>query len=257
MKLENKVALVTGGSAGIGSAIAQRFVAEGAKICIAGRRKEHLEKVAAALPSDAVKIIAGDVSNPQDVEQMVEKTLTFGNKIDILVNNAGVNLGGKVTDISLDDWRKTFDTNLDAPFLLMRKTIPHMIENGGGSIINISSIGGTRCLPERVGYCTSKAALIMLTQQAALDYGPQNIRCNVVCPGFVYTSMTEGHFGEFGEISQHAFRNVPLRRGASPEEISGICTYLASDDSSFMTGSILKIDGGTSIVDVFGASVRD
>jgi len=255
MKLKDKVALITGAGSGIGAAIAKRFVEEGAIICIVGRRKENLEKVAVTLPQESVKIFPGDVSCREDTGKMVEAAVAFGGKLDVLVNCAAVNYGGGVVDIDPDDWQKTLDTNLSGPFFLMRAAIPHMIEAGGGSIINIASLGGVRCLPERVAYCTSKAALIMLTQQAALDYGPQKIRCNAVCPGFVFTPMTEGHFGEFGELGKDPFRAVPLRRGAMPEEIAGICSYLASDDSSFMTGSVLLIDGGTAIVDAFGATV--
>ena len=103
-----------------------------------------------------------------------------------------------------------------------------------------------------MGYCTSKAGLIMLTQLASLDYGPNNIRCTAVCPGFVFTPMTEGHFGDLENHEVNPFKPIPLGRGARPEEISGICSYLASDDSSFMTGSVLLIDGGTAIVDAFG-----
>ncbi|MDW7739307.1 MAG: SDR family oxidoreductase [Bacillota bacterium] len=251
MKLKNKTALVTGAGSGIGAAIAKRFVEDGAKVCIVGRRKEYLEKVAGELPPGMVKPCQGDISKTEDIKMMVDAAIGFGGGVDVLVNCAGVNYPGGVTNIELEDWKKIFDVNLNGPFLLMRSVIPHMIKAGGGSIINISSIGGLRCLSDRVGYCTSKAALIMLTQQAARDYGKDNVRCNVVCPGFVFTPMTEGHFGEFGEVDKSQFRAVPMGRGALPGEIGGICSYLASDDSSYMTGSVLVIDGGTTIVDPF------
>jgi NAD(P)-dependent dehydrogenase (short-subunit alcohol dehydrogenase family) len=147
----------------------------------------------------------------------------------------------------------------------MKAAIPHMIKGGGGSIINISSLGGLRCLPGMAAYCSSKAALIMLTKQAALDYGPFKVRCNAVCPGATRTAMLEHSLsplaqalstdvdGVFARISS----NVPLRRVAAPHEISGICSYLASDDSSFMTGSVLLIDGGAAVVDVAGAALSN
>jgi NAD(P)-dependent dehydrogenase (short-subunit alcohol dehydrogenase family) len=153
--------------------------------------------------------------------------------------------------------------NLTGPFLLMQETIPHMIKNGAGSIINIASLGGMRCLPNMPAYCASKAGLIMLTQQAALDYGPQKIRCNAVCPGAVRTSMVEKEFGEIGKMLGYDVDTyfsmiseaMPLKRFARPDEIGGVCTFLASDDSSFMTGAALLIDAGTAIVDALGGAI--
>lgn len=263
MKLEGKVALVTGGGTGIGAAIAERFVKEGAKVMITGRRREMLEETSQKISSDRLALFCGDVSNRQDVEEMVKRTIAFGGKIDVLVNNAAISGQGAVADLDPEEWRRILDVNVTGPFLLMRETIPHMIKIGGGSIINISSVGGVVCLPGMPAYCTSKAALIMLTKQVALDYGRFGIRCNVVCPGGVKTSMTEKDFGQFGKMigmDTDSFfalisKELPLRRFAAPHEIGGICTYLASEDSSFMTGSVILIDGGTSVVDVVGASI--
>ena len=263
MKLAGKVALITGGGTGIGTAIAERFVAEGAKICITGRRQEMLDKVAQALPPGMVATCSGDVTKYENVERMVGTALTFGGRLDVVVNNAGIDPGGTVTDIDPEVWRKVIEVNLTGPFLVMKASIPYMIKGGGGSIINVSSLGGLRCLPGMPAYCTSKAALIMLTKEAALDYGPFKVRCNAVCPGATRTVMLEEALspltetlrtdvdGVFACISS----NVPLRRVAAPDEVSGICSYLASDDSSFMTGSVLLLDGGASVVDVSGAAL--
>jgi NAD(P)-dependent dehydrogenase (short-subunit alcohol dehydrogenase family) len=253
MKLEKRVALITGGGTGIGAAIAKRFVEDGAKVCIVGRRQEHLDKVAETLPPGTVVKFPGDVSRPEDIKSMVEMTLTFGGKIDALVNCAAFNIEGGITEININDWQKSLDVNLTAPFLLMRAVIPHMIKVGGGSIINISSLAGIRCVPHRVAYCTSKAAIIMLTQQAAFDYGFYNIRCNAICPGPVKTSMTEKLFAELKERvgAEELFKNIPLRRPADSSEIASVCSFLASDDSSFMTGSVLVVDGGLHILDAF------
>ena len=263
MKLKDKVALITGGGTGIGTAIARRFVSEGARICITGRRKELLEQVARSLPSGSVVTCAGDVSKYDDVQLMVKTVLEFGNRLDVLVNNAGMDPPGTVVDVDPELWRKVVEVNLTGPFLLMKAFIPHMIKVGGGSIINIASLAGLRCLPAMPAYCSSKAGLIMLTKQVALDYGRYNIRCNVVCPGAVRTEMLENSIGHLAEVMNtdlnSAFKyfssNVPLRRVSKPDEIPGVCTYLASDDSSFMTGAALVIDGGASIVDVSGAAV--
>jgi len=207
MRLKGKVALITGGGTGIGTAVAERFVAEGAKICITGRRRELLDKVAQTLTPGSVKTCPGDVTKVEDVERMVATALAFEGRLDVVVNNAGIDPGGTVTDLDPDLWRKVIEINLTGPFLVMKASIPHMIKGGGGSIINVSSLGGLRCLPGMAAYCTSKAGLIMLTKQAA------------------------------------------------PDEVSGGCVFLASDDSSFMTGSVLLLDGGASVVDVSGAAL--
>jgi meso-butanediol dehydrogenase/(S,S)-butanediol dehydrogenase/diacetyl reductase len=263
LKLEGKVALITGGGTGIGTAIARRFVEEGAKICITGRRQELLEEVANSLPSGRVEVCRGDVSKEMDVSRMVDATLRFGGRFDVLVNNAAISENGPVVDVPVQVWQRVLEVNITGPFLLMKASIPHMIQGGGGSIINIASVGGMRCLPGMPSYCTSKAALIMLTQQVALDYGPQKIRCNAVCPGGIKTAMSEKEFGQFGKLlgidSERFFEIIstalPLRRFGRPDEITGICTYLASDDSTFTTGSAILVDAGTAVVDVVGASI--
>jgi NAD(P)-dependent dehydrogenase (short-subunit alcohol dehydrogenase family) len=264
MKLEGKTALVTGGGSGIGAAIARGFVAEGAKVCIAGRRQEKLERRAASFPSGSVATCAGDISNPDDVRRMVAATIAFGGGIDILVNNAAYDVQGSITELELRDWQRILEVNLTGPFLLMKETLPYMVRKGGGSIINISSIGGIRCMPGCPGYATTKAGLIVLTQQAALEYGPAGVRCNVVCPGATRTEMLEeavsgmaSHAGTDLETAMSRFcSSVPLRRVSQPSEMAGVCTFLASDDSSFMTGAVLVVDGGANVVDVSGASVK-
>ena len=263
MNLKGKVALITGGGTGIGTAIAERFVADGAKICITGRRKELLEKVAKSLPSGSVVVCQGDVSKEEDVKRMVETTVKFGGKIDVLVNNAGTNHPAPIVELDPKMWREVIEVNLTGPFLLMKTVIPHMLKEGGGSIINISSLGGMRCLPAMPAYCSSKAGLIMLTQQAALEYGRNNIRCNAVCPGGVKTEMTRKDFGQFGKmlgiepdtfIDQIAVE-IPMHRFAASSEMGGLCSYLASDDSLFMTGAVITMDGGTAVVDAVGAGI--
>ncbi len=264
MKLDGKVALITGAGTGIGAAIAQRFVADGARICITGRRQEALDEVAHSLPAGTVITCAGDVTRLEDAQRMVETALQFTGKLDVLVNNAAIDPGGKtVVEIEPELWHRVLETNLTGPMYLMKVAIPHMIEAGGGSIINIASLGGLRCLPGMPAYCTSKAGLIMLTQQVALDFGPFNIRCNAVCPGGTRTAMLEKSLSPLAEALgtdlEDVFRRisamVPLRRTATPDEIAGICSYLASDDSSFVTGAAILVDGGAAIVDVSGAAL--
>jgi NAD(P)-dependent dehydrogenase (short-subunit alcohol dehydrogenase family) len=265
MKLDGKVALITGGGVGIGAAIAKRFVSEGAKVCLTGRRQEVLDQTAHSLPAGSVVTCSGDVSEYADVERMVKTILAFGGKLDVLVNNAGIHTPGSITDLDPDNWRKVIETNLTGPFLLMKASIPHMIKSHGGSIINIASLAGLRAIPGQPAYCSSKAGLIMLTQQAAFEYGPFKVRCNAICPGGVRTDIIENTMGHLAEklgtdidgVFKFLSANVPLRRVAVPDEISGICCYLASDDSSYMTGSVLVIDGGAAVVDISGAAASN
>jgi NAD(P)-dependent dehydrogenase (short-subunit alcohol dehydrogenase family) len=265
MDLKGKVALITGGGTGLGTAIAQRFVKDGARVCISGRRRERLEQAAKTLPKGSVVICPGDVSKEEDVKRMVETTLKFSGKLDILVNNAATDVKGKVADLAPADWRKVIETNLTGPFLTMHEVIPIMVKAGGGSIINIASLGGTRCLPACPAYNTAKAGLIMLTQQAALDYGCDKIRANAVCPGGIDTELLDEMIiplsKALGTDKQGALdyfsKNVPLRRVSKPAEITGLCSFLASEESSFMTGAALLIDGGAAVVDVSGAAVSN
>jgi meso-butanediol dehydrogenase / (S,S)-butanediol dehydrogenase / diacetyl reductase len=263
MDLKGKVALITGGGTGIGAAIARRFVADGARVCITGRRKQLLEKIASSLSPGSVVIYAGDVTNLEDAKQMVQQTVKFGGKLDVLVNNAGIDPPGTIGEVDPELWKKVIDINLTGPFFMMKAAIPSLLKNGGGSIINISSLAGIRCIPAMPAYCSSKAGLIMLTQQAALDYGASKIRCNAVCPGAIRTEMLEQAMtplakalksdigGAFAKMTSYS----PLRRAASPDEVTGICSYLASDDSAFTTGAVIVVDGGASIVDVNGAAL--
>jgi meso-butanediol dehydrogenase/(S,S)-butanediol dehydrogenase/diacetyl reductase len=266
MKLDGEVALITGAGSGIGAALAERFVADGARICITGRRQGKLDEVAQSLPAGTVVTCAGDVTKLEDAERMVDTALGFTGKLDVLVNNAAIDPGGTtVVDIDPDLWHSVLETNLTGPLYMMKASIPHMLEAGGGSIINIASLGGLRCLPGMPAYCASKAGLIMLTKQVALDFGPSKIRCNAVCPGGTRTKMLEKSLSPLGEVLGTDLEGVfacvssmvPLRRTANPHEITGICSYLASDDSTFMTGSVLLLDGGAAIVDVAGAALTN
>lgn len=264
MRLKDKVAMITGGGAGIGAKIAERFVAEGAKICICDIHSDALKIVADSMPSGAVAICHGDVTKLEDVEAMVQKTVDFGGGIDILVNNAGVDAKGNAIDLDTKTWQRVLDTNVNGPFLTTKIAVPRMIEGGGGAIVNIASLAGLRCLPQMPAYCTSKGALIMLTQQVALDFGPSRVRCNVICPGPVRTGLleagmsiyAEAHGCEVDAAFERLAENIPLRRTAAPEEIAAVCVFLASDEAAFITGATLLVDGGLAIVDAMGITLK-
>jgi len=266
MRLDGKVALITGAGTGIGAAIAERFVSDGARICITGRRQEKLDAVAQSLPAGTVATCAGDVTKLEDAQRMVTTALELSGKLDVLVNNAAIDPGGAtVVDTDPEIWHRVLETNLTGPFYLMKFSIPPMIEGGGGSIINIASLGGVVCLPGMPAYAASKGGLIMLTKQVALDFGPSRIRCNAVCPGGTRTEMLEKSLGPLREVLGTDLDGVfdcissmvPLRRTANPSEITGICSYLASEDSTFMTGAVVLLDGGAATVDVAGAALTN
>jgi NAD(P)-dependent dehydrogenase (short-subunit alcohol dehydrogenase family) len=170
-----------------------------------------------------------------------------------------------VVDIDPENWDRVLAVNLTGPFFTMRASIPQMIKDGGGSIINISSVAGIRSIPNMPAYVSSKGGLVALTQQVAVDFGPSRIRCNVICPGGIRTEMIEGAMEFFKKkldtdldgVFARFTKDVPLRRIASVDEITGICSYLASDDSSYMTGVVLPVDGGTAIVDISGAAINN
>jgi meso-butanediol dehydrogenase / (S,S)-butanediol dehydrogenase / diacetyl reductase len=267
MDLSGKVALITGGGTGMGAAIARRFVKDGAKVCIAGRRKELLDQVAASLPPDSIAVCSGDVSRFEDVERMVAAAVKLGGKLNVLVNNAALDQvpQANVIDIALESWHQVLAVNLTGPFFTMRASIPHMLKDGGGSIINVSSVAGIRSIPGMPAYVSSKGGLVALTQQVALDFGSSGIRCNVLCPGGVRTDMFEGAMASFKQklgtdldgVFAYFTKDVPLKRLGSVGEIAGICSFLASDESAYMTGVVLPVDGGTAIVDISGAAINN
>ena len=265
MRLDGKVAIVTGGGTGIGRAIAERFVADGASVVITGRREELLREVASGLPAERVKVCAADVSDPSAVDRAIDAALAFGRGLHVLVNNAGADqeMAG-VADLDLAEWNRVLAVNLTGPFLTMKAAIPHMIEAGGGSIINIASLAALVNPPRLPAYCVSKAGLVSLTKQAAVDYGVHKIRVNCVCPGATMTDMFRGGMTRFAEecglAVDEVFRafsqDIPMKRVSDPSEMAGLCSFLAGDDATFVTAAVIPVDGGAVVVDVSGAAIN-
>jgi meso-butanediol dehydrogenase / (S,S)-butanediol dehydrogenase / diacetyl reductase len=257
MRLQGKVALITGGGTGIGAAVAEAFVGEGARVCIAGRRREELEIVARRFSNGQVAICAADVSKLEDVRRMVETVVAFGGKLDIAVNNAAMGVPANVVDMDVKVWRHVMDTNLTGPFLVMKYAVPHMLRAGGGSIINVASVGAIRGLPFAAAYCATKAGLLGLSRQVAIDYGPQKIRSNVVLPGAFRSEMFDRRLvetaGSAGIGIEERLKAMaapsPLKRIAFPSEIAGLFVYLASDESAYTTASEFVCDAGVHALD--------
>ena len=265
-QLKGKVALITGGGSGIGAAIAQRYVAEGAKVVITGRRVEALQATVDSCPAGTILPFAGDVMKHEDCEKMIAATIEFGGKIDILVNNAGIdNPAGSVADLAPESFRKILETNLFGSFYTMHYAIPNFIEQGYGAIVNVASLAALRCPPALPAYIASKHGIVGLTQSVANDYGKYNIRANVICPGATATAMLENAMAGLAEQKgtdiagalNFLTRFTPLGRAAAPEEITGAAVFFASDDSSYITGAVLPIEGGASVVDPCGSSTSD
>jgi NAD(P)-dependent dehydrogenase (short-subunit alcohol dehydrogenase family) len=246
MTLKGKVALVTGGGRGIGKAIARRLAEAGATVVIASRKMENLEKTAlefAALSGKTVPMTC-HVGRKEDCERLVSDIHARLGAVDILVNNSATNIGqGPALQVSDEAFLKTLETNVLSCLRLIRLTVPKMIERGAGSVINVASIAGLRPQPGGLNYSASKAALIMMTRTWAIEFGPHNVRVNAIAPGLIQTDFSE-YFWKNEEHVSKLKETQPIPRVGLPEEIGGIALYLASDESSFVTGQVFVVDGG-------------
>ena len=255
MRLRDRVAIISGGGTGIGAATARLFASEGAKVVVTGRRAEPLEAVAAEIEGRAV---AGDTADAEHVAEAVcTAQQTFGG-LDVVVANAGLGFGGAAADVDDERWGRTFDVNVSGAFRLVRAALPSLLERGGGSIVLVSSVSALVSGTEGAAYQASKAALLGLTRSLAVDYGPRGIRANALLPGWVRTEMgdraMEGLIGDAATSIEDAYgvvtRHTPLRRPATAEEMASCCLFLASADSSYVTGTTLVADGGGLAVDL-------
>jgi len=237
MKLENKIAIVTGACSGIGKAIAEEFLKQGAFVVFSDINEIEIN-------SENSIFIKCDVSKSEEVNNLVEETIKKFGKLDIMVNNAGIGTVGDVLSTNDDDWNKIISTNLSSVFYGMRAASNKMKEKGiNGSIINITSILGTVGFRGAIGYCASKGGINQLTKAGALDLAPFNIRVNAIAPGFIKTQMTKG-INEDANLKSYIEQKTPLGHMGEPIDIAKGAVYLASEDAKYVTGNILYIDGG-------------
>ena len=244
--LTDKVAIVTGSSKGIGESIARGLAEFGAKVIVSSRKQEAVDEVAAAIRADGLEAtaVACNVSDGEALDQLVAKTIETYGQIDIIVNNAAANpYFGPIEGSDAGAFAKIMAVNVDAPLELAKRALPYLEASGSGSVINISSVEGIKPAFGLGLYSTSKAAITMLTNNMAKEWGPRGIRANTVCPGLVKTKFSQALWSNeklLGQYEQH----VPLRRMAQPDELAGVVCFLASNASSYVTGSIIAVDGG-------------
>jgi len=243
-RLDGKVAVVTGAARGQGEGVARAFVAEGARVALFDVLDDAGAAVAASLGA-AARYFHCDISRETDVQAAIAGTVAHFGKLDVLYNNAAViSYGNRIADMPVEQWDRTMAINLRGPFLCSKHAIPHLLAQGGGAIVIVSSHGAFRAAPVGVAdYATAKGGLVTLTYYLASEYGPQNIRANCIAPGPVPTALNEPFLGtEAGRSMTAAF--IPLQRVGEVEDIARAAVFLASDEAKWITGAVLRVDGG-------------
>jgi NAD(P)-dependent dehydrogenase (short-subunit alcohol dehydrogenase family) len=249
MRLRDKVALITGGTSGIGRATALLFAQEGAKVAIVGRSDAHGQEVVAEIKKAGgqAMFLRADVRFPTDCRRAVEETVRDFGRLDILFNNAGVFYPNTLIDCTEEEWDLTVDISLKGTYLMSKYALPIMIAQGGGAIVNNASGWGLVGGNEAAAYCAAKGGVVLMTKAMAIDHSQQGIRVNCVCPGDVETPMLVADAKSRG-MTWNAYltdaAKRPMGRVGQPEEIAKAVLFLASDDASFVTGAILAVDGG-------------
>ncbi|WP_417379747.1 SDR family NAD(P)-dependent oxidoreductase [Gimesia sp.] len=244
--LTGRAAIITGGSKGLGSAMAEGLASAGANLLLTSRNQAEVEATAAQIQSDyGNKVIgmAADVTDADQVAAMTERAISEFGKIDILINNAGINIRGPIDELTLEEFQDVQNVNVTGPWLCVRSVVPHMKAAKYGKIINLASTLGLVGMSNRTPYTASKGAMVQMTRALGLELCEYGITCNAICPGPFLTPMNEP-FAETEEIKKFIVGAVAMNRWARMEEIQGAAIFLASDASSYMTGSMVTVDGG-------------
>ncbi|MDX3117321.1 glucose 1-dehydrogenase [Streptomyces scabiei] len=245
--LSEKIVLITGAGSGIGAAAARVFTRQGATVVLAGRRADPLRRLTGLLRESGASAswVAADVADPADVRAMVEFTLSEHGRLDAAFNNAGVGVEKRPLHLTDDaDYRRVMDVNVTGVWNCLRHEIAAMLANGGGSIVNTSSVGGLVATSVAAPYIASKHAVIGLTKAAAVEYAEHGIRVNALAPGLTRSEMVDQWFTAHPEAERGALRSAPQQRAAEPEEVAEAAAWLCSDRASFVTGATLAVDGG-------------
>jgi NAD(P)-dependent dehydrogenase (short-subunit alcohol dehydrogenase family) len=248
-RLSGKVALITGGGTGIGRAIALAFAREGASVAVAGRRLEKLREVISEIQKrgGAGLAMECDVTSAREVKRAVKGTVERFGRLNVLVNNAGTLHVSTVEGISEEEWDRTMTVNVKGPFLMSRAVLPEFRKCGGGAIVNIGSVLGLVAVKDRAAYCASKGGVTMLTKAMAIDHAHENIRVNCICPSIVETELVKGVFDESEQgqaLRKARIATIPLGRIGRPEDVAEMAVFLASEESSWITGAAMPLDGG-------------
>jgi NAD(P)-dependent dehydrogenase (short-subunit alcohol dehydrogenase family) len=242
MRLEGKVAIVTGAGGGIGRASARRFASEGATVIAADINAAGVAETAA--DSESIHAHTVDVTNGESVKEMVSSVVERFGRLDVVFSNAGIMRDGNVIDLSEDDWDAMFNVNAKGAFLCGKYAIPAMRVSGGGSFIITASANSFYAESDIAGYCATKGAAMQLTRAMAIDHGDDGVRVNCICPGWIDTDMASPYLNENPDGRVFAGRIAPVGRIGDPEDVAEVALFLASDDSSFVTGSAYNVDGG-------------
>jgi glucose 1-dehydrogenase len=240
MRLKNRIAVITGGAQGIGRAIAERFLAEGAKVLLADVNVETLAKTAAELGSAQCPT---DVSKQADIDRMVQTAIDAFGQIDILVNNAGITHAADFLDLTAEDFDRVIAVNLRSAFLASQAAARHMVPRRQGAIVNMSSVNAVFAIPNQIPYAVSKGGMNQLTKVSALALAPHGIRVNAIGPGTIMTPLAQSIMSD-ETMERKILSRTPLGRCGEPSEIASIAAFLASDDASYLTGQTIYPDGG-------------
>lgn len=237
-----KTAIVTGAGSGIGRATALRLARAGYRVVLNGRTKSKLDAVAQEIETGEPLIVAGDVSQPSDVDRLIAATIEACGRIDVVVNNAAIAIFDSIDTLSVDDWNRQLAINVNGPFLVTRAALPHL-EKAGGAIVNVSSVSGLGGDWGGFAYNATKGALNLMTKALALDLAPRGVRINAVAPSLTQTDMAAGIFDN-DEILARFKQRLPMGRPAQPAEVADVIAWLASEDARFVNGAIVPVDGG-------------